>query len=223
MAYILLCYGMKMTALVVIMMICLCGNQVIAQNKDLTPFASFVGARMSVVHGSVPVGVEAVIAVHVAGPVYAGINFGDDVGKSSDHYGYNITGAFSYFLDISNLGLNLEWLLFHNKTDAMSVHLLAGIETVSFGAFSNVKIEGQDYPFYTPTLTFHDPIVKDHFYSIRPGVSYYTRNFGIMVSYNFLKDIPLKYSAAKFGSRSDFEGLIVGLNFRTKYVRRYHG
>ncbi len=219
----LMCFGMNVNKLLYIALFSLYINPAQAGygNKgnwgdDLTyNHFGFAGMRVSVLKDAIPIGWDAMLALHVTGNFFMGFNFGQDVGQTKQDYGHGVPGVSSYYLDMTNIGVNLDYVLHHDKQKAITFHLIGAVQTVSFGYVSGFHAEGFSEPYYTPSLTFHKAMVTNYYISVRPALSYTTHKVAFMAAYNFLHGI------SNFGKITDFEGVQLEACFSWKKAKRH--
>lgn len=180
----------------------------------------FSGGLAAMIAGKAPLGGFELLASGnvLNGWLLAGVHAGIYSGGSPDNYDYSIPNA-SYKYHAYNIGLNLGARLVYTDNFQLTIHAMAGAETLSLG-YKDTSGNCHCGRRYHNLLT-------DNFLYVRPVVSLNNRrNFTVTASYNFLfNDDFFSNSKPAFGDNaSDFDGPVLSLIWITnsRYYYHYH-
>lgn len=179
----------------------------------------FSGGLAAMIAGKAPLGgFELLTSGNLLnGWLLAGVNAGIYSGESPDNYDYTIANA-AYKYRAYNIGVNLGARLVYTDNFQLTIHAMAGAETLAFGY--------KDTSGDCHCGRYHN-LLTDNFWYVRPVVSLNNRrNFTVTASYNFLfNDDLFSNSKPAFGDNaSDFDGPVLSVIWITdrKYHYHYH-
>jgi hypothetical protein len=177
----------------------------------------FSGGLAGMIAGKAPLGGFELLASGnlLNGWLLAGVNAGVYRGESPDKYDYSIPNA-SYKYHAYNMGLNLGVRLVYTDNFSLTLHAMAGAETLAFGY--------KDSSGDCHCGRYHN-LLTDNFWYVRPVIGINNRrNFTVTASYNFLfSNDSFNSGDLAFGDNaSDFDGPVLSLIWITNSRYHYH-